>query len=112
MFIFDDSVQDCSSMGSNFKIKSLISKYICRKLLIALSSTSSKQNVLKAFFNITFYCKQGCKLPKYVVKESKSVILYEVFETVWTRFCTCQMVKLRLWKEFLTITKITGDLFF
>ena len=46
-------------------------------------------------FDITLYCKQACKLPKYVLKESKSVILYEVFETTWTRMCTCQMVTLR-----------------
>ena len=26
------------------------------------SCTSSKKNVLKAFFDITFYCKQSCKL--------------------------------------------------
>ena len=26
---------------------------------------------------ITFYSKQGCKLPKDVLKESKNVILYE-----------------------------------
>ena len=46
-------------------------------------------------FDITLYCKQASKLPKYVLKESKSVILYEVFETTWTRMCTCQMVTLR-----------------
>ena len=46
-------------------------------------------------FDITLYCKQACKPPKYVLKESKSVILYEVFETTWTRMCTCQMVTLR-----------------
>ena len=41
-----------------------------------------------------------------VVKESKNVILYEVFETIWTRVCTCQMVtRLRLWKEL----EIIGD---
>ena len=36
------------------------------------SSTSSKKNVLKLFFNITFYFKPACKLPKYVLKESKN----------------------------------------
>ena len=46
-------------------------------------------------FDITLYCKQACKLPKYVLKESKNVILYEVSETTWTRMCTCQMVTLR-----------------
>ena len=46
-------------------------------------------------FDITLYCKQASKLPKYVLKESKNVILYEVFETTWTRMCTCQMVTLR-----------------
>ena len=46
-------------------------------------------------FDITLYCKQTSKLPKYVLKESKNFILYEVFETTWTRMCTCQMVTLR-----------------
>jgi len=27
------------------------------------SCTSSKKKVLKAFFDITFFCKQACKLP-------------------------------------------------
>ena len=58
-------------------------------------STSSTKNVLKALFDITLYCKKACKLPQYVLKESKNVILYEVFETIWTRMCTCQMVSLR-----------------
>ena len=30
---------------------------------------------LKAFFNITFWCEQARKLLKYVLKESKNVIL-------------------------------------
>ena len=33
------------------------------------SSTSSKKNVSKSLFNVTLYCKQPCKLPKYVLKE-------------------------------------------
>ena len=31
------------------------------------SSTSSKKNILKAFFNIMFYCKQDSNLPKDVI---------------------------------------------
>ena len=56
------------------------------------SSKSSKKNVLKAVFDITSYRKQGCKLPRYVLKVSKNVILYEVFETMWTRVRAYQNV--------------------
>ena len=56
------------------------------------SSKSSKKNVLKAVFDITSCRKQGCKLPRYVLKVSKNVILYEVFETIWTRVRTYQNV--------------------
>ena len=38
------------------------------------SCTSSKKNVSKAFFDITFYF----------------IILEEVFKTIWTRVHTCQ----------------------
>ena len=51
--------------------------------------------VLKALFDITLYCKQACKLPKYVLKESKNFILYEVFDAIWTCMGTFQMVTLR-----------------
>ena len=33
---------------------------------ISDSSTSSKKNILKAFFDIMFYSKQDCNLPKDV----------------------------------------------
>ena len=56
------------------------------------SSKSSKKNVLKAVFDITSCRKQGCKLPRYVLKVSKNVILYEVFETIWTRVRAYQNV--------------------
>ena len=50
------------------------------------SSTSFKKNVEKLFFNITFYCKKTCKLPKYLSKERKNVnILYKVLATIWNR---------------------------
>ena len=32
-------------------------------------------------FNIKFCCKQACKMPKYVLKESKSVIL--IVQSFW-----------------------------
>ena len=39
-----------------------------------------KEERFESFFNVTFHCKQACKLPKRVLKESKKVILFEVFE--------------------------------
>ena len=39
-----------------------------------------KEERFESFFNVTFHCKQACKLPKCVLKESKKVILFEVFE--------------------------------
>ena len=55
------------------------------------AAVDHKEERFKSFFNIdTLYCKQACKLPKYVLKESKKVILLEVFETIWTRVRTCQ----------------------
>ena len=49
-----------------------------------------KEKRFESFFNVTFRCKQACKLPKCVLKESKKVILFEVFETIWTSVRTFQ----------------------
>ena len=47
-------------------------------------------------YQLTFYCKHTCKLPKYVLYESKNVILYEVFETIPGPVCVlAKMVTLR-----------------
>ena len=49
-----------------------------------------KEERFKSFFNTTLHCKQACNLPKYVLKESKKVIYFEVFETIWTGVRTFQ----------------------
>ena len=49
-----------------------------------------KEERIKSFFNTTLHCKQACNLPKYVLKESKKVIYFEVFETIWTGVRTFQ----------------------
>ena len=49
-----------------------------------------KEERFESFFNVTFHCKQACKLPKCVLKESKKVILFEVFETIWIGVRTFQ----------------------
>ena len=52
-------------------------------------SSSSKENVLKLFFDIAFYWNIS-KLPIMYKRKSKNVILYEVLKTIWTRVGACQ----------------------
>ena len=47
------------------------------------SSTSSKENVLKAFINVTFYRKQAAK--RYIKGKQK-----RYFVRIWIRVRTCQ----------------------
>ena len=47
------------------------------------SSTSSKENVLKRFFNVTFYRKQAAK--RYIKGKQK-----RYFVRIWIRVRTCQ----------------------
>ena len=45
-------------------------------------STNSEKNVLKAFFDITFYCKQGCKLPIIYTWKAKTLLCSSFYKTI------------------------------
>ena len=55
------------------------------------SSTSSEKKVVKAFFDITFYCKQGCKLPIIYTWKAKTLFCLSFIKPNGpVRVYTCQ----------------------
>ena len=73
-----------------FVVDNVITKFTQqkgRRLALCLSTCQ---------YQLTFYCKHACKLPKFVLYESKNVILHEVFETISGPVCVlAKMVTLR-----------------
>ena len=62
---------------------------------LVLLTIHTKKNVLKAFCNITFSCKQACKLLKYVLRKAKTLFCTRFLRPYGPVCVLAKMVTLR-----------------